>query len=256
MVRFCTYNTRGLGNFAKRKQLFTLLKYKGVDVIFLQETHGSDENMRFWRSQWGGNILFANGTSDSRGVLILFRRELDYKIDNTIVDPSGRFIITEMEIENCQFVLCNVYAPNSDTPQFFDEINEIIETYENRNIIYGGDFNFVIDNQMDRKISHHNNNKARDTFLKYAQDQELLDVWRELNPDKKQYSCCRPNSELPEWTKFSRLDMFFVSHGLFNGIRKCVMQTWYSLPLNMVRVIGNSTLPSFMKKNFCLELIW
>lgn len=78
MVKMWTYNARGLGNFEKRKQLYLLFKNKELDVILVQETHAVDDISHLWKSQWGGNIMFANGTSSSRGVMILIKRGLDY----------------------------------------------------------------------------------------------------------------------------------------------------------------------------------
>lgn len=71
MVKICTYNAQGLGNYAKRKQLFTLLKHKKLDVILIQESHATDEIINLWRTQWGGNIMYSNGSSLSKGILIL-----------------------------------------------------------------------------------------------------------------------------------------------------------------------------------------
>lgn len=227
MIRFCTFNARGLGDFVKRKKLYTLLKHKKIDVAFIQETHAKENEMNLWQSQWGGNIAYANGTSSSKGVLILTGRDSQVKLGPSIVDLNGRFIIVEVEINDIKILLCNVYAPNVDTPNFFVEIATKLEKFENSNIIWGGDFNFVIDNSLDRKFSFHNNDRARDVFLAYAEDKELCDVWRVLNPDKKQYSCLRPNSNLDEWQKFSRLDMFFVSAGLMNGVSRSVMETGF-----------------------------
>lgn len=227
MVKFCTYNARGLGDYAKRKQLYLLLKHKQLDVVFLQETHATDSQCHLWRSQWGGNIIYANGTSSSKGVMVLIRRGLDFQKQEVILDECGRYVMTEITIENCQFVICNLYAPNIDTPVFFSELKEKLAKYENSNIILGGDFNFVMDNQKDRLFSHCNNDRAKEEFLKLVEEYELCDVWRLLNSDKRQYSCCRPNSDSNEWQKFSRLDMFFVSAGLMNMVKKCIMQTGY-----------------------------
>lgn len=203
MVRFCTYNARGLGNFTKRKQLFNLLKYKNIDVVFLQESHMIEDEVWLWRSQWGGEIISSCGSSNARGVLILTRRGLDIKFGESVKDLHGRYIISEVIIDQCEFIVCNIYAPNIDNPLFFKEVEAQLELYDNANIVYGGDFNFAVNPELDRKFSHHNNDKARDTFMEFAEEKELVDVWRAMNPNEKQFSCCRPNSDSTDWYKFS-----------------------------------------------------
>lgn len=149
MVRFCTYNARGLRDNDKRKQLFMLLKYKALDIVFIQESHAIDADSKFWRFQWGGEVIFANATSSSKGVMILLRKGLSYKYGDSTIDPEGRYIITEMAFDSDSVVLCTIYGPNRDTPEFFTQVASEIEKFENRNIILGGDFNFVINNILD-----------------------------------------------------------------------------------------------------------
>lgn len=227
MVKFCTLNARGLNNFQKRKQLFQLFKHKNLDVIFVQESHAKEEEMHLWRSQWGGKILYANGSSESRGVIIFIKRELDLVQGRTVVDAGGRYIISEITIEQNEIVLCNIYAPNNDLPNFFRQVEEELESFDSCNIVYGGDFNFVINSELDRKWSHHNNDNARDAFMSYAESKEMIDIWRTLNPQSRQFSCCRPNSDSNDWYKFSRLDMFFISQGLANAVTKSYIQTGF-----------------------------
>lgn len=229
MVKFCTYNARGINDLNKRKQLFCLLKHKMLDLIFIQESHGRDKDMKYWRSQWGGDVVYANAQSAVRGVTILMRRNLDCQIIKVEKDLHGRFLIVEVIIDGLQVVLANVYGPNIDSPSFFAEFMQEVYLFDNSNVILGGDFNFVIDQAKDRKFSHHNNNNARDMFLLHAQEYDLVDVWRELNPDSQQYSCCRPNSDPAntQWQKFSRLDMFFISRGLLNSVKSCTMHAGF-----------------------------
>lgn len=177
MVKFCTYNARGLNDLKKRKQLFCLLKHKALDIVFIQESHGRDNEMKLWRSQWGGDITFANAQNTSCGVMMLTRRNFDCKISKVEADPHGRYLIVEVNIEGQSLVLANLYAPNTDSPSFFAEFMQEIYLFENRNVILGGDFNFVIDQQKDRLFSHSNNDKARDMFLTHAEEFELVEVW-------------------------------------------------------------------------------
>lgn len=169
------------------------------------------------------------------------------------VDPQGRFIVTEITIDNTEIVLCNVYAPNVDSPEFIQNVKNVIQQRDNRNIILGGDFNFVMNNDLDRLFSHCNNDKAKDEMINFMSEFELTECWRALNPGKKQYSCCRPNSDDHNWYKFSRLDMFFISDGLFNAVSKCVMQPGFqsdhSFVILDVDLVGNKRGSGYWKFN-------
>lgn len=167
------------------------------------------------------------GTSDSKGVMILVAKGTSCSKGRSITDPNGRFFISEFTVDQCKFIICNIYAPNVDSPAFFQQVESHLVSFDNTNIIMGGDFNFVINPILDRKFSHCNNDKARNTFMEIVENHELIDVWRALNGDAKQYSCCQPNSDSAKWKKFSRLDMFFVSSGFINHVSKSVMQTGF-----------------------------
>ena len=62
----------------------------------------------FWSNEWGGKILFANGSNDSRGVMILFKPSLCFTVLKTECDNIGRFIIADIKVENQVFTIINV----------------------------------------------------------------------------------------------------------------------------------------------------
>lgn len=161
--------------------------------------------------------------------MILFRRNFQCSVSKVCLDPQGRYILMEIEIDGTSLVLTNLYAPNTDSPQFFTKVLNETAELDNTNMIVAGDFNFAIDPTLDRRFSHANNDKARDRFLAHADEMQLTDAWCTLNPQSKQYSCCRPNSNPNslDWQKFSRLDMFFISQGLMTSVTKSVMQAGY-----------------------------
>ena len=57
----------------------------------------------------------AHGSSNFRGVAILFKKGVDCKIYSKILDPLGRNVMLKAEIEDKMYVLINIYAPNKDT---------------------------------------------------------------------------------------------------------------------------------------------
>ena len=88
---------RGIGNFKKRKTIFTWCRKQKADFIFLQETHSKKDSETCWKNEWGSEVIMAHGSSNSCGVAILFKKGVDCIIHSKM------------------YVLINIYAPNKDT---------------------------------------------------------------------------------------------------------------------------------------------
>ena len=71
---------RGINDKTKRLSIFQWLKQKNVDICFIQESYSSPEIEQLWIREWGGSIEFNYGNTHSRGVAILFRSVLEYKL--------------------------------------------------------------------------------------------------------------------------------------------------------------------------------
>ena len=87
----------------------------------------------------------------SAGVAILISKQCNYEIHKVIADKSGRFIILDITISEQRLTLVNIYGPNKDDHQFFVELMDQVEQLPNGNRIFGGDFNIVLDMELDRK---------------------------------------------------------------------------------------------------------
>ena len=119
--KLLSLNVRGIRTFEKRKCIFNwLLK---------QETYSTKDIENQWRKQWREDFFFSHGASHSRGVIILVREHLDFKVKSIHVDDLGRFIIIDTLIQDLPFLLVNIYAPNKLTEQcqFFEEVDAHIE---------------------------------------------------------------------------------------------------------------------------------
>ena len=101
-------------------------------------------------------MISCHGSSNSRGVAILFKNGIDCTINHKIVDLDGRYITLKACIQDKDYVLINVYAPNKDKDQvnFFNNLLSILQN-ENLdsvdNIILGGDRNCSLDPLLDKK---------------------------------------------------------------------------------------------------------
>jgi exonuclease III len=70
-LSLATINVNGLRDKKKRDLVFNWLIAKKIDVICLQETHSTKDDLIRWQNEWkncgGGNSFFNCGTSDSKG---------------------------------------------------------------------------------------------------------------------------------------------------------------------------------------------
>ena len=72
-LKFLSLNVRGLGNFRKRRAIFTWCRKQNADLIFLQETHSTKTCESQWKKEWGSSIIFSHGSANARGVAVLIR---------------------------------------------------------------------------------------------------------------------------------------------------------------------------------------
>ena len=190
MVKIVSLNVRGLSNFKKRSRIiFTWCRKMKSDVIFLQEIHSKIKTEIQWEQEWGGKMLFSHGSSNVRGVAILFRNGFDISIDFSKTDTQGRFLVVKGNIEDNMFILANIYAPNRDRCSriFFDNLQNHLVQFgisAEDNIIIGGDFNCPLNSHLDKKggimIPRANVVSA---INELQTNLNLHDIWRVKNPD-------------------------------------------------------------------------
>ena len=120
-----------------------------------------------------------------------------------------------MVAQDKEFTLVNLYGPNNDNPQFYENLIKIISEFENENVIKCGDWNFVINPEIDSfNYLHINIPKARQIVLNLLEEENFKDVWRIMNEDSRKYTWRRLNPI----KKQVRLDYFLVSDTLFQFV--------------------------------------
>ena len=184
-MRICTLNARGLGDRMKRKSMFQFLR-KSADVIFLQELHiESVEKLHLWHTEWGGQLYTSLRESNKHGIAILENPKRNFVLKNIKTDTNGRTVCGMLDVEEKSFLLCNVYALNNDDPDYFVEMVKLMETYQTEFTIFGGDFNLVLNPEIDHNDSLHNHDKAYNVLTEYMNKADLVDVWRVYHPDTR-----------------------------------------------------------------------
>lgn len=223
-LKVLTLNCQGLNDFNKRKDVFKNLRMKNYNIYFLQDTHFNEKEEILIQSQWGSKAFFNSYKTNSRGVAILLNNNFEYKVHNVHKDDSGNYLILDTTIENMNLLLVNIYGPNLDTPNFYSEIIDKIDSCLNtQHIIMGGDFNLVMNKDSDSmNYKHLNNPKARMEVLKLIDTFNLVDIFRETNPNLKRYTWRRKNP-----IKQARLDFFLISETLTNRVPQIKYENSY-----------------------------
>ena len=190
-IKICSANCQGLGNrgISKRRDVLKYMKTKKFDIYFLQDTHLEKNMESIVRSEWGYECWFSSFNSRSRGVAILFNNTFEFNLLKTVSDPDGNYIIMHVTVNSSNYVLVNVYAPNRNEPDFFRNINQLVQDFDCNNIIIGGDWNLLIDNNIDGKnYLHINNPRSKEEVKEIILNNNLIDIWRSLHPLGKQYT--------------------------------------------------------------------
>lgn len=185
-------------------------------IIFLQESHLLEEEENRIRRRWQGSVFTAAFSSRSRGVMTLICESVPF-CANIIKDKGGRFLIIQGNLLSENLNLVNVYGPNSGDSRFYEDVFLLLTTLPGKYVI-AGDFNCTLIPSWDRSTgtdqSHHN---SRLTIKRFIKDLKLLDIWRELHPQSKAFSCYSAIFQ-----SYSRIDYFLISVELLSNVKTCL----------------------------------
>ena len=214
-LKLLSLNVRGLGNFRKRRAIFTWCRKQKADLIFLQETHTTKNCESQWKKEWGSSIMFSHGSTNARGVAVLIRSGLDIVIQHKQCDLKGRLIMLNAKIKDKNYFLINLYGPNKDAEAvcFYQDLSTTLRGIDldgDSNVIVGGDFNCPLDPAVDKKGGiliprQHVINSIENIQNEFS----LHDIWRIKNPNTRSYTWSKSSPFI-----FCRLDYWLISDNL------------------------------------------
>ena len=224
-LKILSFNVNGLGEIRKRTDTLDTLKRKNANIIMLQETHWTSDLEEQIAKEWGFDCIVNGSATNKNGVAILFCNNFEFTVHNIIRGNNGSFLILDITFLKKRLTLVNVYGPSgTDSPTFYEHLFNEIETLGNDDIIAAGDWNVVLNEKLDtfRYTSLNHKPKAKRKILDKMDSLNLIDIWRNVNPAKRQYS----------WRKFNtmkqgRLDFFLISETLVPQVENILIQTGY-----------------------------
>ena len=218
-LKIITLNVRGLRNKMKRATVFHYLKNHKYDLICLQEAHLTKNDVSMWEKQWGGKIYYNEGTSRSKGEVILLSKSFIGTVE-PVLELDG-FLVISVKNDSYDFILANVYAPNSSANKltFYKELQKHINEHSTEHIILAGDFNCVLNGDLDNVAGRPHRELEVTEFNNILNTADLTDLWRFFHPSEKEFSWSRSNPFIAR-----RLDYCLVSQSMINLCVSCELQ--------------------------------
>ena len=122
-----------------------------------------------------GQIIFCYGTTAARDICILTKSKV--QIEEKYSDEDGRSLICSAVYKENTLAIANIYAPNSDDPEYFVNLFNQLQNLNSVEFIIMGDFNLVLDENLDCLSAKNYTPKACKMLQELIETYELVDIW-------------------------------------------------------------------------------
>ena len=157
----------------------------------MQETHFSQNIENKLIQDFKGSLYQSNGTSNSRGVAIWIKKNVEFKLIDEYKDNEGRLLLINVEINNVIYTIINIYAPNNMKKRntFFKQVDIFINEYSIGQIILAGDYNDILSKIETKKIYQSKKfDKPVHNLKSMIKSHNRIDIWRQKNKTKTQFT--------------------------------------------------------------------
>lgn len=223
-----------------------LLIDNGIDVLAIQETkvEGEEETALLLAPFLHSfEVCVSQASGLSGGCMLFFRKSLNALVKSVIVDSDGRFVICDCSINDVEYRIINLYAPNETNARkkFFQRIYSFLDCQ--RKLVMLGDFNCVCD--------------ARDRSSRTRHSDSSTRILNEMTTEFTLQDVAKYQSYANLWfthfqsTSHARLDRVYVSIELLTGFDDYnVLPVYFSDHALVSFVVGGKK----MKSSFCWDL--
>ena len=210
MYKVFSMNVRGLRCARKRRTLFHNFRKENYDIICLQETYITNKDVSLIKKEWPYGVHLSEGTNKSKGLLTLFSKNIN-ETSITLKLVNERCLISFINTDTSNILIANVYAPCvvSEKSTFLNNIYTQISSFCSDHLLLMGDFNTVLNNNLDIISGGKHNNKVVDNFNTLVNNLLVVDIWRVTHPLKKEFTWSKDNPFTAR-----RIDFTLVSESL------------------------------------------
>ena len=240
VIKCLSYNVKGLNSPSKRHKVLEELKRYRADVVLLQETHLTlGSNIKLYSPDFPLWFYGDTISKRARGVAIGIAKGIRFVLTDRLTDPEGRFLFLRGKLEEEEYTLVNIYAPNTSPMKYLQGILGKLKDFRRGKIILGGDLNFCMDTKVDKT---HQTLETQERQLRKVKGSlhrsQLVDTWRIFNPSKRDYTFYSHVHE-----SYSRIDHIFIEHRMLDAVVETKIETMTisdHAPISIsINIIGN-----------------
>ena len=236
-MKIITWNVNGLRAIERKGEFDNLIKKYSPNIVCLQETKSELEQLHDELKNKKGFYSFFESAKNRKGYsgVAIYTKENPKKITSTMgykeeefLDNEGRTIIAEYE----NFYLINCYWPNGGKSE--EHFDYKLEYYKNflklarklekkKPVIFCGDVNATvadIDLSRPKENIGHIGCTPEERYLLSEWKKYFIDIWREENPKKEEYTWWDMKTRARERNVGWRIDYFFISKSLKDKVKK------------------------------------
>lgn len=216
LTNFGSLNVQGLRDKSKRMRFKEYIMQQKFDIIFIQETHFTSEMSNLLNLEFDNFTQHhAYGTSQSKGCSILISNNCQLRVTDSFYCDEGRYVLLNTNVGDSYYSVLNVYAPNEKQNRntFFKNIDNLLNEKSFGIKLLGGDFNEIL-NETDRISKTKISCKPCENLLNIIKKYSLVDIWKDKNQTKQQYTWRRTNS-----LEKSRIDFWLTDKNASSQIK-------------------------------------
>ena len=153
-------------------------------------------------------------------------------MNKTSQDENGRFLLVNGTKDDRNDTLCNIHAPSGpqkfkERKQLFEKLKDTISKFQlaSSQLILVCDFNCVTDVDLERSHNISKTDSSVNTLRNILNNFQLKDVWRQHNPDKKEFTFY--SNEGAD----SRLDKFYLTKDLTSNVIESKIQNLHTVTI-------------------------
>ena len=139
-------------------------KKKDPYICCLQQTQLKRRDTYGLKEKGWKKLFHTNGDQKKAGVAILISDKTDFEIKAMKRDKEGHYIMIKGSIQEEDTTIINIYAPNTEAPQYVRQMITSMKEDINNNTIIVGNFNTPL-TSMDRSTKQKINKETQTLCL-------------------------------------------------------------------------------------------